>query len=82
MGFGDYIRTSSKVVLAVSLAAGLLLGLLVLLAGEGDVNLALEIESRNDAIWILVGLPLIALLTSLLLTPLSYLLYRLIFRGG
>jgi hypothetical protein len=82
MGFGNYIRTSSKVVLAVSLAAGLLLGLLVLLTGEGDVNLALEIESRSDAIWILVGLPLIALLTSLLLTPLSYLLYRLIFRGG
>ena len=53
MGFGHYFRMSTKVVLAVSLAAGPLLGLLVLLTGEGNVNLDLEIESRGDAVWII-----------------------------
>lgn len=82
MGFGHYFRMSTKVVSAVSLAAGLLLGLLVLLTGEGNVNLDLEIESRSDAAWIIISLPLAALLTSWLLTPLSFLLHRLMFRGG
>jgi hypothetical protein len=82
MGFGHYFRMSTKVVLAVSLAAGLLLGLLVLLTGEGNVNLDLEIESRSDAVWIIISLPLAAVLTSLLLAPLSFLLHRLMFRRG
>ena len=82
MGFGHYFRMSTKVVLAVSLAPGPLLGLLVLLTGEGNVNLDLEIESRGDAVWIIISLPLAALLTSWLLTPLSFLLHRFMFRGG
>ena len=82
MGFGHYFRMSTKVVLAVSLAAGLLLGLLVLLTGEGNVNLDLEIESRSDAVWIIISLPLAAVLTSLLLALLSFLLHRLMFRRG
>ncbi len=82
MGFGHYFRMSTKVVLAVSLAAGPLLGLLVLLTGEGNVNLDLEIESRSDAVWIIISLPLAALLTSWLLTPLSFLLHPFMFRGG
>ncbi|MDH4031489.1 MAG: hypothetical protein OEU49_11620 [Chromatiales bacterium] len=82
MGFGHYFRMSTKVVLAVSLAAGPLLGLLVLLTGGGNVNLDLEIESRGDAVWIIISLPLAALLTSWLLTPLSFLLHPFMFRGG
>ena len=52
------------------------------MAGGRAGSLELVRQSRGDAVWIIISLPLAALLTSWLLTPLSFLLHPFMFRGG
>ena len=79
--FGNYIKQLVKIGISASLALGVVVAILLLIVGEttAEIDLTLEFEAL-DGIWFLIGLPIIMTLALLLLSPLSYGLYRLIYR--
>ena len=81
MPFGDYIKQLGNIILSSSLALGLIVGSSLLVNGEMtmEIDLTLEFEAI-DGIWFLIGVPVIMTLVFLLLSPLSYGIYRLLTR--
>jgi hypothetical protein len=79
--FRYYIKQLVKIGISASLALGVVVAILLLIVGEttAEIDLTLEFEAL-DGIWFLIGLPIIMTLALLLLSPLSYGLYRLIYR--
>lgn len=81
MSFKKYLKSLLKMTISSSLTLALLVCILVLLVGETSVegNIELEIE-RIDGLWLLLGLPAIAIILSTVLSPVSFFLHRLISR--
>lgn len=81
MTFGNYIKQLVKIGFSASLALGAVIGVLLIVLGEttAEIDLTLEFEAL-DGIWFLVGVPVIMTLIFLLLSPLSYGIYRLLTR--
>ena len=81
MTFGNYIKQLLKIGFSATLALGAAIGLLLLILGEttAEIDLTLEFEAI-DGIWFLIGVPVIMTLVFLLLSPLSYGIYRLLTR--
>lgn len=79
MKFGDYIAQLAKIVFSSSVALGLVIALALLIVGETSMNfeVGLEIETL-DSLWVALGLPVLALLVFLAVSPLSLLIYRLL----
>jgi len=79
MGFGSYLVLLLKIVISSSLTLGLLAGVVILLVGETSMNLeiGLEIEAI-DGLWVLLGLPVIGVLVFVVISPISFLIYRLL----
>ena len=81
--FCSYLGLLSNIVFSSMMALGLIVGLLVLVIGETTINLDGVVEiSRIDALWSILGLPILSVLILVLVSPLSYLLYRLLVRRG
>jgi hypothetical protein len=79
--FGDYIKQLSKIGLSSSLALAAVISLLLVVVGDTTAEIDLTLEfGALDGIWFLIGLPIIAILILLLLSPLSYGIHRLLHR--
>lgn len=68
-----------KIITSSSLTIALLACILILLVGKTSMNfeIGLEIESI-DGFWVLLGLPVIATLAFIMISPISFLIYRLL----
>jgi hypothetical protein len=61
---------------------GLIIGVSLLIAGETTMEADLTFEfSRMDGVWWIIGLPVLSLLVLVLLSPLSFFVYRQLTRG-
>lgn len=81
MSFGIYFKRMLGVILSSTLALGLLAGIGLLVFGDFTMNLEGDIEiGRFDGLWLVFGLPILSALAFVILSPLSFLLSRLISR--
>jgi hypothetical protein len=79
MPFGDYIKQLSKIILSSSLALGLIVGSILIVNGETTMEIDLTLEfGRFDGVWWILGLPVMAFLVFVILSPLSFLIHRLL----
>jgi hypothetical protein len=75
--FGSYIKHLVKIVLASSLALGLVLGVSIFLSGETSMNLTVDFDAV-DGVWVILGLPVLSVLVFSLLSPLSFFIHKLL----
>lgn len=77
ISFRNYIGQLCKFVLSSSSVLGLVFGIALLVAGETtmEVNLTFEF-GRFDGLWYVIGLPVLAILLFVILSPLSFLIHR------
>lgn len=81
ISFSSYVRQLCIHVVSSSLVLGALLGIAVLVIGGSTVNANVELDfSSVDSLWLLAGVPVLALSISVLLSPLSFLVHRLLAR--
>ena len=81
MSFKNYLKQLLSVTLTSSLALGIALGAAILIGGGFTAGVDLTLEfAQLDGLWLVPGLPLVFLLIFLLLSPLSFILNKLIFR--
>jgi putative flippase GtrA len=75
--FTTYLKRMLKIVVSSSLTLALLIAIAILLVGSasGDLEFDVDIE-RIDALWVLLGLPIIATLLFTILSPISYWISR------
>jgi len=79
--FGIYFRNLLKIVVSSSLPLALLAGAAMLLIGETSMNLDITLDfSALDGLWVLFGLPVIAVLIFAVLAPISFYVFRLLSR--
>ena len=79
MRFGNYVRQLLGIVTSSSLAFSLIAGIALLVLGDFTMNLEGDIEfGRYDGFWLIFGLPLVSILVFLVLSPLSFLISRLL----
>jgi len=79
MEFTAYIRQLVKIVFSSSAALGIVIGVALLIVGDTSANLDIEFEIEIiDSLWVVVGLPVLAVLAFLTVSPLSVLIYRLL----
>lgn len=77
--YKTYLGRLWRIVLSSTLAAGLLLGVAMLILGNVTFDINADIGlTRISALWFILGLPLAALLLFLLLSPLSFWLHRIV----
>jgi len=75
--FTTYLKLLLKIVFSSSLALALLIGIAILVVGGASGNLEFDVDiERIDALWVLLGLPIIAALLFTILSPISYLISR------
>jgi amino acid transporter len=81
MIFESYLKMLLKIITSSSLTIALLTCILILLVGNTSMNfeIGLEIE-RIDGFWVLLGLPVVATLAFIMISPISFLVYRLLWR--
>jgi hypothetical protein len=78
ISIGSYVKQLFKVVLSSSFVLGLILGIALLVTGETTLEADLTFEFGTlDGLWFIVGVPLVSVLVFTLLSPLSFLVYRL-----
>jgi len=83
MSFGRYFRQLCIFVVSSSLTLGLILGISLLVAGESSMNLDLDLDfGIFDGFWLILGLPVLSILIFTILSPLSFLVHRLLSRRG
>jgi hypothetical protein len=79
ISLGDYIKQLSKFVLSSSVVLGLIVGVSLLIAGETTMEIDLTFEfGPFDGVWWILGLPVLSILLFVILSPLSFLIHRLI----
>jgi hypothetical protein len=79
MSFREHLRRTARAAVTSALALGILLTAIGL-ASDG-IELHAE-TGRFDSAWLVLILPVVGLVLSALLSPLSFLLDRLLFRRG
>ena len=79
MTLREHIRNLLRASLTLSVSLAALIAVIVVAASGMEFRVDLEVE-RRDAIWILLVLPLCSLAVTGLLSPLSFLFDRLLFR--
>ncbi len=79
MSIGRYVKQLCMIVFSSSLALGLILGTALLIVGKTSMGVDFTFDfGALDGIWLMLGLPLAAVLIFVILSPLSFLLYKLI----
>ena len=79
MSFSSYAKQLCMFVLSSSLVLGLIFGISFLVIGETTMNVDGDITiGAFDGFWLIIALPLLSLLVSLLLSPLSFLVHKLL----
>ena len=73
----DYIKQLIKFGLSASLALGVLVAVLLLIAGGTTAGIDLTFDfGAFDGFWLLIGLPVITTVVLLLVSPLSFWIHR------
>ena len=81
MSFSSYTKQLCMFVLSSSLVLGLILGISFLVIGETTMNVDGDITiGAFDGFWLIIALPLVSILIFLLLSPLSFLVHKLLSR--
>ena len=79
MSFWNYTKQLCMFVLSSSLVLGLILGITFLVIGETTMNVDGDISiGALDGFWLIIALPVLSLLVFLLLSPLSFLVHKLL----
>ena len=67
------------IILSSSLVLGLVLGIILLLIGEVSMNVDGDLEfGALDGFWLILALPVLSILVFVLLSPLSFLIHKLL----
>ena len=81
MSLGNYIKQFSNYALSSSFVMGLIIGVALLVSGGSTMEVDLTFEfGRYDGIWFVIGLPILSILILAILSPLSFLVHRLLSR--
>jgi hypothetical protein len=81
INFSTYIRALLRMVFSSSVCLGLLAAAIILIVGETSISLDITLDiKRSDSVWVLLGLPIIAIILFAILSPISFLIYKLISR--
>lgn len=77
--FSSYLKSLLKITLSSSLALGLLACILIFIVGETSMNfeVGLDIEAI-DGLWVFIGLPVIAVIAFVVISPLSFVIHRIL----
>ena len=79
MSIGGYIKQLTKFVVSSSFVLGLTPGIALLVTGQTSMEVDLTFDFGTfDGLWLIFGLPLASTLIFVLLSPLSFLIHRLI----
>jgi len=79
--FSMYVKILLKIVFSSTISLGLLAAAIILFVGETSMNFDIGLDiKRSYSAWALLGLPLVAVLVFAILSPASFLIYRLISR--
>lgn len=79
MTYSGYLKQLWKYVFSSSLVLGAIVGIANLVAGESTANVDLEIDMGGvGGLWLIPGLPLLAVLVFVLLSPLSFWIHKLL----
>lgn len=79
MSFSEYVKQLCKCVLSSSVVLGVILGIVMLFAGEGSVNLDMDFDfGALDGFSVVLGLPIISVLIVVLVSPLSFWIHKLL----
>lgn len=66
-----------RITLSSSFVLGVIVGISLLIFGEATLNLDLDLDFGTlDGLWVIFVLPMIAVLTFVILSPLSFLIYK------
>ena len=77
ISFSSYIKQLLKIVFSSSVVLGLVVGLALLIAGETTMEVDLTFEfGPFDGLWWMLGVPVLAILIFVILSPLSFLIHR------
>ncbi len=79
MSFWNYTKQLCMFVLSSSLVLGLILGITFLVIGETTMNVDGDISiGALDGFWLIIALPVLSLLVFVLLSPLSFMVHKLL----
>ncbi len=79
MSFWNYTKQLCMFVLSSSLVLGLIVGITFLVIGETTMNVDGDISiGALDGFWLIIALPVLSLLVFVLLSPLSFLVHKLL----
>ncbi len=79
MSFSSYLKQLCLFVLSSSLVLGLILGISFLVVGETTMNVDGDITvGAFDGFWLIIVLPLLSMLVFVLLSPLSFLVHKIL----
>jgi len=79
ISFRSYLKQLCIFVLSSSLVLGLILGIAFLFIGETSMNVDGNIEfGALDGFWLILALPAVSMLVFVLLSPLSFLIHKLL----
>lgn len=81
MGYWNFLGAMMKYVLLTAAALGIVLAAVAALVGHADFNINGEL-SREDALWLLIGTPLVLGVLAFVVSPLSWLMSRAASRRG
>jgi hypothetical protein len=77
ISFSSYIKQLFKIVLSSSVVLGFIVGLALLITGETTMEIDLTFEfGPFDGFWWMLGVPVLAILIFVILSPLSFLIHR------
>ncbi len=77
MAYFQFIKMALVTTIAITVPVGLLLGLLMALAGSVTFNLSFDL-AQIDGLYLLLGIPTLSVLLTLLVSPMSLWLFRLL----
>ncbi len=80
MSYWNFLKATMKYVLPTAVALGVILAVLALFVGQAEFDITIEL-ARDDALTLLLGAPIVLGILALVMSPLSWLMYRVGSRG-
>jgi hypothetical protein len=80
MSYWSFLKATMKYVMLTAVALGVILAILALFVGHAEFDITIELAS-DDALTLLLGAPIVLGILALVMSPLSWLMYRVGSRG-
>jgi uncharacterized membrane protein YdbT with pleckstrin-like domain len=81
VNYWNFLKAAMKFVLLTGVALGVVLAVLAVALGHAEFNITAEL-AREDALWLLIGTPIVLGVLALVVSPLSWLIGRAALRRG